>query len=437
MSHMASRVRRAVLPPPEPKVQKVDRQSIQLILFLMTFVAYAYFFGGSFYIQNARYDVIQSFVEPGFHEFRTFTIDRFIANGQKERLNTESWSIFDGHYYATEAPGAALLGVLAYEPLYHLEVSQHIQPTTLKWSVVNAYLINLFVTVFFGALGVVYVFRLLCGEQLSEGRATTLSLVFAFATINLPYGTQLWGHVTALSFLVLSLFYLFQDTSDRMLALSGLFGGLAIVVDYFSIVAVTLFLIVGLGKHRVRIIFFVLGLAFLLSGWGLYNNRCFGSPWMWAPGVESFGQIFDRFSIPSVGRFVDLLIGGFRGLLIHMPILCLTPLGFILWCRRRVGDPLLWICLFAVIGFLVLNSSMIDWHGGRTVAARYQIVSMVFWVLPLKEIKYEGTMLCIMVTLVFVSVVNMVAIAAVSPLCVAGLQSPYYGCVLPKYEIGR
>jgi hypothetical protein len=80
---------------------------------------------------------------------------------------------------------------------------------------------------------------------------------------------------------------------------------------------------------------------------------------------------------------------------------------------------------------------MVDWHGGRTVAARYQIVALLFWVLPLKELKYDGIILCMFVTLVFVSLVNMVAIAAVSPLCVAGLQSPYFACVIPKFLAGE
>lgn len=437
MSHMASRVRRAVLPIPEPKVQKVDRQSVQLILFLMTFIAYGYFFGGTFYVQNARYDVIHSFVEPGFHEFRTFSIDRFIATGHKDRLNTESWAKFDGHYYSTEAPGSALLGILAYEPLYHLEVSQRIQPSTLQWSVVNAYLINLFVTVFFAALGAVYFFRLLCREGLPEKTGAALSLVFAFATLSFPYSTQLWGHVTALSFLVIALFYLLEESSDRSLALSGFSAGAAIAVDYFSLVAVAVFFLTGLVRHRVKIVFFLIGLAFPLGCLGLYYNRCFGSPWMWAPNADRVDQMIVRFSMPAVDRFADLLIGGFRGLFIHMPILLLTPFGFVQWFRRKTQDPLLWVCFFSVIAFLAVNSSMIDWHGGRTVAARYQIVAILFWVLPLKELKYDGTMLCIFITLAFVSVVNMVAISAVSPLCIAGLQSPYYGCVLPRFFAGE
>jgi len=432
MSHMASRVRAAVLPKVELKESLVDRKSIKLILFLMTFFAYSYFYGGAYHTQNARYDVIHAFVEKGFREYRTFAIDRFIASGQKELINTESWVTFQGHYYSTEAPGASLLGILAYEPLYLLETSQGINPTSLKWTVVNAYVIHLFVTVFFGALGVVYFFRILCKQKVTDGLGVTLSLIFAFATLNLPYGSQLWGHVTALSFLVMSLYYFLEDTSNRSLTMAGLCGGMAILVDYFAIIAVALFLIVGIIKHGGRLIFFVVGLAFPMGVLAFYNNSCFGSPWRWAAKADNLSQISMYLLVPSFEVLWNLLFGGFRGMFIHMPILLLAPVGFISWFKRDARDLLLWISLVAIVTYLVLNTSLVHWHGGRTVAARYQILTMLFWILPLKEIKLSGTMLWVFSTFVSISVFNMVAIAAVSPLCVSGIQSPFYQCILPK-----
>src|SRR5438270_5858737 len=71
-------------------------------LFVLTFVAYAYFYGGGGWNQNANFDLTRAIVER-----HTFAIDAYYHN-------TGDISTHAGHIYANKAPGLSLLAAIPY-----------------------------------------------------------------------------------------------------------------------------------------------------------------------------------------------------------------------------------------------------------------------------------------------------------------------------------
>ena len=87
-------------------------------IFLVVTLACGWFYAQGSWNQNARYDMIYSFVEPGTPDFLTFRIDHFhIIWKGKKTFNTGDWAFHDGHYYSNKAPGASLLGIPVYAAL--------------------------------------------------------------------------------------------------------------------------------------------------------------------------------------------------------------------------------------------------------------------------------------------------------------------------------
>src|SRR5713226_5786063 len=74
-------------------------------LFLLTFVAYGYFFAGGGWNQNATFDLTRAIVER-----HTFAIDAYARN-------TGDVSFGHGHTYANKAPALAWLAAIPYAPL--------------------------------------------------------------------------------------------------------------------------------------------------------------------------------------------------------------------------------------------------------------------------------------------------------------------------------
>jgi hypothetical protein len=143
-----------------------------LWLWLLVFIAGAYFHGSGSWNQNARLDAIFTFVEPGPNQW-TFRIDGFLPQPDKN-FNTGDWSRFGDHYYANKAPGTLLLGALAYLPLQRLEAALGVDLDAPPIAALNAYWINVWVSVLPVSLAIVSWFQGLA-RRMSAGRALAMS----------------------------------------------------------------------------------------------------------------------------------------------------------------------------------------------------------------------------------------------------------------------
>jgi hypothetical protein len=404
-------------------------------LALVVFVGAAYFYGGVSWNQNARLDAIFTFVEPGPHRW-TFRLDPFLPD-PIGGINTGDWTRVGDHYYANKAPGTLLMGTLVYLPLYHVERAMGADLTQPSLHHVNAYVINLGVSVLPLALAIVCWARLFA-RQAGPVLGTSLALVTFFGTALFPYATQLWGHATAAAFVMFAVAAL----DARRISLSGACMGMAVLSDFLVLPILAGLGIVVARRERRQLFRFIaggIGPALVLV---LYLWYCFGSPFHLPtdgtnPMFVDDQRALGLFGWPSGVALFQLTVGPYRGLFLQMPLLLAAAAGFLLWRRRTPSDPLLGVCLGSAIVTLLWVSTFNGWHGGATVAGRYLIVVLPLVALALRELPASRAGLAALVVLAVPSLLNMLAIAAVSPLVKEDSLNPLFGEVLPGFFEGR
>jgi hypothetical protein len=433
------------------KVARVDERSSQLRsllarpelwITLIVLIAGAYFCGSGSWNQNARLDAIFSFVEPGPHRW-TFRIDPFLPFPDRS-VNTGDWTRIGEHYYANKAPGTILLGVLAYLPLHWLEAALDVSSDEPMIEILNAYWINVWVSVVPLALASALWYRLL-SRQVSAQRAVALTLCTFFATALFPYSTQLWGHTTAAGFVMMA--WWSSDAaagSPRRLphVATGALAGLAVLCDFLAFPA-ALALVLGAGLKRGTRLGWLcvggLGPVLLLLGYQWY---CFGSPWS-LPTEHTRSQFVDTTRVLGLFGWVDptalldLTLGPRRGLFFQMPLLLAAAVGYVFWFRRARFDFEPWANASAFILTLALVASFNGWHGGATVCARYLIPATPLLARGLAALPSGRWATVGLAALAVPSSCNMLAVAAVGPLAPDTLANPLRSFIYPHFLAGR
>ena len=407
----------------------------ELWLALVVFVGAAYFYGGVSWNQNARLDAMFTFVEPGPHRW-TFRLDPFLPD-PVGGINTGDWTRVGDHYYANKAPGTVLLGTLVYLPLYHLERIAGADLSQPSLHHVNAYVINLWVSVLPIVLAIVGWSRLLA-RQAGPVRGIGLALLTFFGTALLPYATQLWGHATAAAFVMFAVAAL----ERRRIALSGGCMGMAMLSDFLVLPVLAGIAIVIALRDRRQLVRWIAGGSGPALALFLYLWYCFGSPFhlptegtnpMFVDNQRALGL----FGWPSGVALFQLTVGPYRGVFLQMPLLLAAVAGFVYWRRRAPSDPLYWVCLGSSVMTLLWVSTFNGWHGGASIAARYLIVVLPLVALALRELPAGRAGLAVLVVAAVPSVLHMLAIAAVSPLVREEALNPLFGELLPRFLDGQ
>jgi hypothetical protein len=396
---------------------------------LITLLCAGYFFGGALDNQRSRLYAIYSFVEPGTPDTGTFRIDRFFHASR--RSGTVDWASHDGHFYSNKAPGSIWLGTLAYAPLVFAEPRLGLSFASPRSVLANAYLINLAVSVLPLVLGAGAMFALALGLGATLGHATWVALATTLGTLWFPYSTQLWGHTTAAALIAMALVQV-QRATARSALLAGLWAGLAVCTDYLAIIC-ALGVATCLALQRPRFLpQLALGALPAIVGLLTYHTLCFGSPLATAsqmsnPAVLQQGLLLGMFGTLSVPALWKLTFGIERGLFVHCPVLLLCGIGFFYWIRRAPREPLPYVCLIASLAYLAANASFNGWHGGASVGARYLICTLPFLGVALAALPWTTFIKWVAGCLTALSMVNMLAIAAVSPLVPEQQPNPLYG----------
>ena len=396
-----------------------------IFLFVVFVIGYFYANGGS--SQNSRLDVIYSFVETGFSETNTFKINRFIVSPVRG-INTDDWAFHNGNFYSNKAPGTHFLGIPFYFIIFHVQNLFQIDCCNPLVEIIDAYLINLFVSIVPLAFAAVLIFRIFTGFfRCSEKKSLLYSLFLVFSTPLFPYSIQIWGHTTAAAFLVFSL-YNILNTENKNYFWSGFWIGCATVTDYLSgIFAVTMFIYVLITEKNKISHYVAGGLAPLLL-LTTYQYACFGS--VIKSSISETNPLFteDRKFLGSFGKVsIDVLFRIFfsleRGMLLSTPLLIVSVAGFVFWLKSNGRDWLLWLCATSIILIIIVNSSFNAWHGGASTYLRYQICSIPFWILLLAKIPDGRIWRYATIFLASCSILNMLAIASVSTECTVPLDS--------------
>ena len=283
---------------PMPRVPRFE-----LILFLATFFAFAYFHQGGGWNQNSRFAEVRAMVEEG-----RFAIDNFLVYqrdpatdelvrarvnhgeydfaGQRHALcwvdgegaylpvsgrpaaeGTVNEAVYmlcasgdvayvpqTGHFHPNKPPGTSFLALPAYFTIFHLERALGISPDHWWTLNLNAWLTTIFSVGLLSALGCVLFFRLACdfagGAKMPALLAT---FAFAFGTTFFPFGTILFDHNLTAVLLLASFHFLRPLTAHPVLA--GFCAGFAVVTNYVAggaVVALGLYALLAPRQLRWR-----------------------------------------------------------------------------------------------------------------------------------------------------------------------------------------
>lgn len=388
----------------------------QLAVVLVIAVMQGTFFHPPQWNQSARLAATLAFVEPNTRYTGTFRIDGF-RNG--DRLPTEDWAESNGAFYSNKAPGVSLLGVVPYYAIYHLERKANLRPRTPHNTVVNAYLLNLFISVFWNSIAALMLIRRLPRLGLySEQGALAVALVYSLATLVLPFGCSEWGHTTAAAFITLGILSLLDETAAGAV-LAGFWFGAAMLTEYIAGVSLLLggcFALWSPGRLK-QACRFALGAAPPVLALLAYQKICFGAYLALAPSLSN--PIFLRpdrtaglFGVPNLEAAWRILFENDRGLFFQNPILMLSAAGALSWygTRRRAFVVL---ATSNIVVYLASISAMDQWSGGATTSMRYMIVALPFMCTLLPDIR-EFPYRKLFVVLFAISATEMFMLAATS-----------------------
>jgi hypothetical protein len=396
-------------------------RGMAIALFILGFVAYAFFAGGGGWNQNAHLALTRAIVEHG-----TLEIDAY-------REASGDLSYHAGHVYANKAPGLSFLAVPAYAVAYALERALDVDPSAPLTVIVNLWIVTTLTCGLAGSLIAPILF--LYGRQslgVSRAGALTVALCLMFGTYLFAYSTVLFAHVPSALFLLLA-FVLRQ----RRPALAGVFAGVAGVCNYLCIPAALLLVLFSRSRRSaLRIAAGGIGFGILLS---LYHIVCFGSPFTSAveasPAFTEGGAAFGVLVAPRLELLVAITLPQYRGLFYLSPVLLMAFAGaVVMWRRKEMRREL---CLIAalVIGFAAFNISFNGWHGGGAIGPRYLLPIVPLLAIPMffaTAILRPLWLLLAVISCTF----NLLA-TAVNPLPSKMIDRPLTGYIIPLYLTGH
>jgi len=280
-----------------------DRR-VEALIFLIAFVAFAWFNQGGGWNQNARFAEVRAIVEQG-----KFSIDSFliyergddarlkrvsIENGEirrdgktlrlawvgengnlvpvnglaaedKSESNVEAAALTDfaasgdvafarGHFHPNKPPGSSFVAAPGYFLIRAIERIFHFDADDWRVIVANEWLTSALSVGLISAAGCVIFFRLakLLAPGQNETAAFWSAIALAFGTTFFPFATLLFDHDLTAVFLLAGFYFAFfaknnaQNNSQknthrlRSLYLSGLAAGMAAITNYVAAVAVAM-----------------------------------------------------------------------------------------------------------------------------------------------------------------------------------------------------
>lgn len=336
----------------------MPRRRVEVPLLALIFGAYAYFYQAGGWNQNSRFDLTRAIVEQG-----TLSIDAFQDNtGDKAQR--------DGRWFTDKAPGLSVLAVPAYAIVHAVRAGA---------VVAGSYFATLFAVALPSALAALQLFALGRAIGLSAAWSAAITVAYALGTLAFPYSTIFYGHQlsAALGLCAFSLVW-----RRRAPALAGLLLGGAVGVDYTSVILVIAVMGYALARLGPR------GTLWLIAGGlpaalalGAYHAAAFGHPlalpYQFVLQEHRRMGWFMGIAAPDPQVMGALLVGSYRGLFYGSPWLVAGVPGLVVLARRGFRAEAITGGAI-VLGYLVLNAGLVDWHGGWAMGPRYLIPAIPF-----------------------------------------------------------
>jgi hypothetical protein len=341
----------------------LDDRRIAEWLFLLTFAAAAYFYGGAGWSQNATFDVTRAIVER-----HTFAIDAYAAN-------TGDRAFANGHVYANKAPALAVLAAIPYALLHAILGT----PQNAIALAVAAYLCTLLTVGIFAALIPALLYQHARRNGVDPMWAATVAITIALATELLPYSTVMMFTLPSGALMLIAY------TSRRPEA-GGFAAGLATAMNYLCAPAIVFFAMHHVGQaprlsgrsdRRGRLssmLRFIAGAVPPLIALAVYQRVCFGSFFATSIAREDSrfltkGAALGVFGRPSIEALYGITVSPYRGLFFFAPVLLLALVPLV---RERA------IAAVSLV-FFAANVCFNGWEAGFGVGARYLVPLIPLW----------------------------------------------------------
>ncbi len=365
------------------------RQRIEIALFMVTLLSFAYFYQAADHSTGSRFDLVRSILERG-----SLWIDGYCGYNTADIIELRS------HIYSNKAPGGAFTGLL---PWLVITGMMRIFFSENQWFWAFAtYLGTVFSVSLLSSILVVLTYRFALRLGASNGRAVALGLILAFGTILFPYATEFTGEPIA-ALCVFASFYLLvwsgPNTGKWQLLFAGLLAGWSVVCDYPTFV-----LAAGVGIYAIwklrdwrRIAPFAIGAGICGLILATYNELAFGNPlflsyeaYMGAANASRFPEQsvgFAGVTYPRLPILWDVLLSPDRGLYVCNPVLLLAFPGLYFFWRRSPHRAELLLIAYAIVSFILFNgsygNSIIYWGGGTATGPRHILSAVPFMVLAM------------------------------------------------------
>ncbi len=372
-----------------PLPPEATRQRIELILFVVTLLTFAYFYQAADHSTGSRFDLVRSILERG-----TLWIDGYCGYNTADIVELRS------HIFSNKAPGGAFTGLVPW--LFVTSILRlFVREGDWFWALAT-HLTTVFSVSLLSAVLTVLLYRFALRLGAGNARSVVLALILAFGTIMFPYATEFTGEPIA-ALCVLASFYLlvFQAPGDNAYRnlFAGLLAGWSVLCDYPTFV-----LAAGVGIYAIwklrdwrQIAPFALGAGVCAIILACYNWLAFGNPFFLSYEAYMGAANASRFPEQSIGfagvtypRFSvlwDVLFGAQRGLYYCNPVLLLAFPGLYFFWRRCSYRAELIVIAYAIVGFILFNGSygesIIYWGGGTATGPRHIVSAVPFMVLAM------------------------------------------------------
>lgn len=362
----------------------LKENKLEIALFLVLFVSFAYFYQGGGSNQNARLGQMRAVAEKGQLHFKGI------------RVPSHDVVNVDGKIYPNKAPGMSLAGVAPYFIISRLKGIITGISSEDFYHLFSCYLVTVILVALPCALGGVVFFRLLglFHDSIIPRLICTLGLflgtpVFAYSTV--LYGHMVSSVLTVTSFYLLYKYLVLQPESPRApryIFLAGLSGGWAVVTENPTALIVTVLTIYCLihsifraGSRPLRLGYYLLGLLIPVGAMLGYNYLVFKNPFY----IAYFNKEAPPHTAYKKGWFLGLNIhareflkalyqtsfGPYRGFFHLSPFLLLMfPGVYYFWTREKNRWLVLTLGGMTVVYFF-LNSIYPYWYGGKALGARH------------------------------------------------------------------
>jgi len=397
---------------------------VEILLFVLLWLTYAYFYQSSQHNEAARFDQTRSILEDG------------VLYIEKYRYNTADVVAIarDGgppHTYPNKAPGTSFLAIPAFWLWKHVLKLFHLEEW-VYWHFV-AYLTTLTTVSLLSVLAALAMYALL--------RRVTGDVVFSaltvvaiwLGTICFPFSTLFFSHQQAAAQLILAFYFLFKLRWDGVggrvrcsltrAGVAGLLCGFTLATEYPTILLVGLLcayfgatlvqsgstLRIRLGLGGLFCVGFLVGLAPLIAYNVAISGEIFFTPY------EAYAQPGAASPFPGHRQgYVGIHWPGWRNFVAVLAEITVRPQRGLLYIgvsgwRVYACNPVLWLALPGLIwlflrkpyrleaaliaamtlAYFMFNAcygdSIVYWGGAWSVGPRHLIPLLPFLALPLIE----------------------------------------------------